>query len=110
VALANELDRTTRGGGQPARGPGRDLDGVTPERGAHAGADVALDELHRVDDLGLPRTRRNVNAGATGRWRCAGCAAGMVEAGKQFRRVNGHLHLPTLRAALERETAEPVAP
>jgi hypothetical protein len=36
------------------------------------------------------------------------CAAGMVEAGKQFRRVNGHLHLPTLRAALEREVAESV--
>jgi hypothetical protein len=33
------------------------------------------------------------------------CAAGMVEAAKQFRRVNGHLHLPTLRAALEAETA-----
>ncbi len=31
------------------------------------------------------------------------CAAGMVEAGKQFRRVNGHLHLPALRATLERE-------
>ncbi len=28
------------------------------------------------------------------------CAAGMVEAGHQFRRVNGHLHLPKLRAAL----------
>ena len=38
------------------------------------------------------------------------CAAGMVEAGKQFRRVNGHLHLPTLRAALERESAEHVGP
>ena len=36
--------------------------------------------------------------------------AGMVEAGKQFRRVNGHLHLPTLRTALERQTAEPVGP
>ena len=34
------------------------------------------------------------------------CAAGLVEAGKQFRRVNGHLHLPTLRAALERQVAE----
>jgi hypothetical protein len=33
------------------------------------------------------------------------CAAGLVEAGKQFRRVNGHLHLPALRAALEREVA-----
>jgi hypothetical protein len=36
------------------------------------------------------------------------CAAGMVEADKQFRRVNGHLHLPILRAALEHETAKPV--
>ncbi len=28
-------------------------------------------------------------------------AAGMLEADHQFRRVNGHLHLPKLRAALE---------
>ena len=34
------------------------------------------------------------------------CAAGLVEAGKQFRRVNGHLHLPILRVALERHVAE----
>jgi hypothetical protein len=33
------------------------------------------------------------------------CAAGMTEAGKQFRRVNGHLHLPKLRAALDTEDA-----
>jgi hypothetical protein len=33
------------------------------------------------------------------------CAAGMVEAGKQFRRVNGHLHLPALRDALDRHIA-----
>jgi hypothetical protein len=32
------------------------------------------------------------------------CAAGMVEAGKQFRRVNGHLHLRTLRDTLDRVT------
>ena len=25
----------------------------------------------------------------------------MIEAGKQFRRVNSHLHLPKLRAALD---------
>jgi hypothetical protein len=30
---------------------------------------------------------------------------GMVEASKQFRRVNGHLHLPALRSALERHVA-----
>jgi hypothetical protein len=29
----------------------------------------------------------------------------MVEAAKQFRRVNGHLHLPGLRAALDRHVA-----
>ena len=28
-------------------------------------------------------------------------AAGMIEASKQFRRVNGHLHLPALRVALD---------
>ncbi len=31
------------------------------------------------------------------------CAAGMLEAAKQFRRVNGHLHLPALRKALDAE-------
>jgi putative transposase len=44
------------------------------------------------------------------RWRDGGmalrwCAAGMLEAGRQFRRVNGHLHLKTLRTALERHVA-----
>lgn len=33
------------------------------------------------------------------------CAAGMIEAGKQFRRVNGRLHLPALQAALTRHVA-----
>lgn len=33
------------------------------------------------------------------------CAAGMAEATKQFRRVNGFLHLPKLRIALERHVA-----
>ena len=35
-------------------------------------------------------------------------AAGMIEAGRQFRRVNGHLHLPKLRAALKACFAENV--
>jgi transposase-like protein len=38
------------------------------------------------------------------------CAAGLAEAGKQFRRVNGHLHLPALRIALGRATTETVVP
>jgi putative transposase len=35
-------------------------------------------------------------------------AAGMGEATKQFRRVNGHLHLPALRIALDASAATPV--
>jgi len=30
------------------------------------------------------------------------CAAGMVQAGKQFRRVNGYKEIPVLIAAIER--------
>jgi len=41
------------------------------------------------------------NATMALRW----CAAGMIEAGEQFRRVNGHLHLPALRAALDAHVA-----
>jgi putative transposase len=37
------------------------------------------------------------------------CAAGMAEAGKQFRRVNGHLHMPWLRTALQRHVATTTA-
>jgi len=33
------------------------------------------------------------------------CATGMIEARGQFRRVNGHLHLPALRAALDAHVA-----
>ena len=75
----------------------------------------------------LARTLRSTNciesmisvcrdhAGNVKRWRdgqmaLRWCAAGMVEAGKRFRRVNGHLHLPTLRAALAWEIAESVGP
>jgi putative transposase len=34
----------------------------------------------------------------------------MIEAGRQFRRVNDHLHLPRLRAALDSQSAESVGP
>ncbi|GDY34063.1 IS256 family transposase [Gandjariella thermophila] len=48
---------------------------------------------------------RNVKRWQDGQMALRWCAAGMLEAGKQFRRVNGHLHLPGLRAALERHVA-----
>jgi putative transposase len=111
LVLATELDRT--------------------HPGAAASLREGLDETLTVLRLGVPptlaRTLRSTNciesmisvcrehAGNVKRWRdgqmaLRWCAAGMVEAGKQFRRVNGHLHLPTLRSALERQTAEPVGP
>jgi putative transposase len=109
LALAKELDRT--------------------HPGAAASLREGLDETLTVLRLNVPptlaRTLRSTNciesmisvcrehASNVKRWRdgqmaLRWCAAGMVEAGKQFRRVNGHLHLPTLRAALEREVAESV--
>jgi putative transposase len=48
---------------------------------------------------------RNVKRWRDGQMALRWCAAGMVEASGQFRRVNGHLHLPTLRTALERHVA-----
>jgi putative transposase len=44
---------------------------------------------------------KNVKRWRNGQMALRWCAAGMLEAGHQFRRVNGHLHLPKLRAALE---------
>jgi putative transposase len=44
---------------------------------------------------------KNVKRWRDGTMALRWCAAGMVEAGHQFRRVNGHLHLPKLRAALD---------
>ena len=111
LALAKELDRT--------------------HPGAAASLREGLDETLTVLRLNVPptlaRTLRSTNciesmisvcrehASNVKRWRdgqmaLRWCAAGMVEAGKQFRRVNGHLHLPTLRAALECEVAESVGP
>jgi transposase-like protein len=103
----------------------RELDKTHP--GAAASLREGLAETLTVLRLGVPptlaRTLRSTNAIESmigicrehaknvKRWRDAQmalrwCAAGMLEAGKQFRRVNGHLHLPALRTALERHVAE----
>ena len=49
---------------------------------------------------------RNVKRWRDGQMALRWCTAGMIEAGKQFRRINGHMHPPVLRAALEREVAQ----
>jgi putative transposase len=105
TALATELDRT--------------------HPGAAASLREGMAETLTVLRLNLPptlaRTFRSTNAiesmisicrdHATNvkRWRdgqmaLRWCAAGIAEAGKQFRRVNGHLHLRALRDTLERVT------
>ena len=59
--------------------------------------------------IGLCREHaKNVKRWRHGQMALRSCAAGMIAAGKQFRRVNGHMHLQTLRAALERETSKAV--
>ena len=56
--------------------------------------------------ISIARTHsRNVKHWQNGQMALRWCAAGMIEAGKQFRRINGHLHLPALREALDRHVA-----
>ena len=97
----------------------RQLDKAHP--GAAASLREGLAETLTISRLGVPttlaRTLRSTNAiesmieicrdHATNvqRWRdgtmaLRWCAAGMNEAARQFRRVNGYRHLPALRAAL----------
>jgi len=52
----------------------------------------------------------NVKRWRDGQMTLRWCAAGMGEAAKQFRRVNGFLHLPALRAALEAHANAAVTP
>ncbi len=53
---------------------------------------------------------KNVKRRRDGTMALRWCAAGMLEAGHQFRRVNGYLHLPELRAALEAHFTTNVSP
>jgi putative transposase len=107
----------------------RNLDKSHP--GAAGSLREGLTETLTVTRLGVPptlaRTLRSTNAIESmieicrdhstnvKRWRdgqmaLRWCAAGMGEAAKQFRRVNGFLHLPALRAALEAHVTKTVSP
>jgi transposase-like protein len=80
--------------------------------GAAASLREGMAETLTVLRLGVPPTRehsKNVKRWRDGTMALRWCAAGMTEAGKQFRRVNGHLHLPKLRAALDTCFTENVA-
>jgi transposase-like protein len=99
--------------------------------GAAGSLREGLTETLTINRLGVPptlaRTLRSTNAiesmieicrdhsSNVKRWRdgqmaLRWCAAGMREAAKQFRRVNGHLHLPALRVALNRHFDMSVTP
>jgi putative transposase len=107
----------------------RGLDRSHP--GAAASLREGLAETLTITRLGVPptlaRTLRSTNsiesmieicrdhAANVKRWQdgqmvLRWTAAGLGEAAKQFRRVNGFLHLPALRATLERTTATDVTP
>jgi putative transposase len=107
----------------------KDLDKTHP--GAAASLREGLQETLTVLRLGVPPTlartlhstnpiesmisicrdhSTNVKRWRDGQMALRWCAAGMVEAAAQFRRVNGHLHLPKLRDALERHFRETVTP
>ena len=53
-ALARELDRAHPGGRLAARGAGRDPGHRPAGRVTHAGSNVAVHQLNRVDDRDLP--------------------------------------------------------
>jgi putative transposase len=111
LTLAKELDRTHPGAAASLReGLHETLTvlrlGVSPTLARTLRSTTAIESMISVCREHAANVKRWRDGQMALRW----CAAGMIEAGKQFRRVNGHLHLPTLRAALRREIAEPVGP
>ena len=102
TALARELDHTHLGAAASLReGMAETLTilrlGVPPAlaRTLHSTNPIeSMIEICREHSKNVKRWRDGTMAL---RW----CAAGMLEADHQFRRVNGHLHLPKLRTALE---------
>jgi putative transposase len=104
--LASELDRTHPGAAASLReGMAETLTvlrlGVPPTLARTLRSTNSIESM-----ISIARTHsRNVTNWHNGTMALRWCAAGMVEAGKQFRRVNGHLHPPALRDALDRHVA-----
>jgi transposase-like protein len=105
-ALAKELDRTHPGAAASLReGLPETLTvlwlGVPPTLARTLRSTNSIESM-----ISIARTHsHNVKHWQNGNMALRWCAAGMVEAGKQFRRVNGHLHLPALRTALDEHVA-----
>ena len=107
-ALAAELDRTHPGAAASLReGMGETLTvlrlRVPPTLARTLRSTNAVESM-----ISICRTHSaNVKRWRDGQMALRWCAAGIAEAGKQFRRVNGHLHLRALRDTLNKVT-EPV--
>jgi transposase-like protein len=105
-ALANELERTHPGAaGSLREGLTETLTvlrlGVSPTLARTLRSTNCIESM-----ISIARTHsRNVKKWQNGTMALRWCAAGMIEAGKHFRRVNGHLHLPALRTALDAHVA-----
>ena len=105
-SLAGELERTHPGAAASLReGLAETLTvlrlGVPPTLARSLRSTNCVENM-----IGIARDHsHNVKRGRNGQMALRWCAAGMVEARTQFRRINGHQHLRTLRAALERHVA-----
>jgi hypothetical protein len=110
TALTAELDRTHPGAAASLReGMAETLTvlrlGVSPTLARTLRSTNAIESMIEI----CRDHAKNVKRWRDGQMALRWCAAGMVEAGKQFRRVNGHLHLKSLRNTLEHVT-ETVSP
>jgi putative transposase len=105
-ALAKELDRTHPGAAASLReGLAETLTvlrlGVSPTLARTLRSTNSIESMISIARDHSMNVKNWQNGTMALRW----CAAGMNEASKQFRRVNGHLHLPALRAALDAHVA-----
>lgn len=105
-ALAKELDRTHPGAaGSLREGLAETLTvlrlGVSPTLARTLRSTNSIESMISIARDHSTNVKNWQNGTMALRW----CAAGMIEASKQFRRVNGHLHLPALRAALDEHVA-----
>jgi putative transposase len=101
-ALARELDKTHPGAaGSLREGMAETLTvlrlGVPPTLARTLRSTNTIESMIEI----CREHSKNVKRWRDGQMALRWCAAGMLEAGHQFRRVNGHLHLPKLRAALD---------
>jgi putative transposase len=101
TALARELDRTHPGAAASLReGMAETLTilrlGVPPTLARTLHSTNPIESMIEI----CREHSKNVKRWRDGQMALRWCAAGMLEADHQFRRVNGHLHLPKLRGAL----------